>query len=116
MSFFISSAFADAATSTVATTPQQPGSVTGMLIPMAVFVLFFYFFILRPQNKRAKEHRELIAGLSKGDEVVTTGGLLGKVVRASDDFVVIEVVEGSEIKFQKTAVASVLPKGTLKNI
>lgn len=117
MSFFISSALAETATG-VATGAQQQaqGSLSGFLIPMTVFVLFFYFFILRPQNKRAKEQRELMASLSKGDEVVTVGGVLGKVVRVTDDFIVIEVSDGAEVKFQKSAVTSVLPKGTLKTI
>jgi preprotein translocase subunit YajC len=115
MSFFISSALADVTTG-AAPAAQQQGSLASVLIPMIAFLAFFYFFILRPQNKRNKELRDLIAGLSKGDEVATTGGLLGKVVRVADDFVVVEVADGTEIKFQKTAVAAVLPKGTLKTI
>jgi preprotein translocase subunit YajC len=114
MSFFISSAFADAA----ASNPQAPAAAPLFLEPFLLggFAIIFYLMIWRPQSKRAKEQRELLAGLSKGDEVATTGGLLGKITRVTDDFVVIEVADGTETKFQKAAIASVLPKGTLKNI
>lgn len=80
------------------------------------FILLFYFLLWRPQSKRAKEHRQLIAGLDKGDEVVTSGGIAGRIVRVKDDFVVIQVAEGVEVKVQKVAVAAALPKGTLKEI
>jgi preprotein translocase subunit YajC len=113
MSFFISSAMAEAAT----TAPQAAGAAPAFdLLLLGGFAVIFYLMIWRPQSKRAKEQRELLASLSKGDEVATTGGLLGKVTRVTDDFIVIEIADGTEIKFQKVAVASVLPKGTLKNI
>ena len=80
------------------------------------FILLFYFLLWRPQSKRAKEHRQLISGLDKGDEVVTSGGIAGRIVRVKDDFVVIQIAEGVEIKVQKVAVAAALPKGTLKEI
>jgi preprotein translocase subunit YajC len=80
------------------------------------FGLIFYFFMWRPQAKRAKDHKNLIAGLAKGDEVITAGGIIGKVVRLTDDYVVLEVNEGTELKFQKAHVAAELPKGTIKNI
>ncbi len=83
---------------------------------LAGFVAIFYFLILRPQNKRAKEHRDLITNLAKGDEVITTGGILGKIHRITDNFFVIMVAEGIEVAVQKQAIASVLPKGTLKSI
>jgi len=80
------------------------------------FLVIFYLMIWRPQAKRAKEHKNLIAGLQKGDEVVTSGGIAGKVTKVADDFVVIEVSDNVELKFQKVAIAATLPKGTLKAI
>jgi preprotein translocase subunit YajC len=70
----------------------------------------------RPQSKRAKEHKNLVGSLSKGDEVLTNGGIAGKVTKVNEDFVVVEVSEGVELKIQKVAIASALPKGTLKGI
>ncbi|MDX1590114.1 MAG: preprotein translocase subunit YajC [Oleiphilaceae bacterium] len=80
------------------------------------FILIFYFLIWRPQSKRAKEHKALVSGLDKGDEVVTGGGLAGRVVRLQDDFMVLEVADNVEVKVQRQAVAQALPKGTLKDI
>ena len=70
--------------------------------------------MIRPQSKRAKEHRELVAGISKGDEVVTNGGILGKITDVSEQYVTLEVADNVEMKIQKSAVATVLPKGSLK--
>lgn len=113
MSFFISPAFADAAAGA-----SSPGADTGMfnLLFLVGFGVIFYVFMWRPQSKRAKEHRELLGGLSKGDEVITAGGVIGKVVNLNDDYVVLEVCEGTELTFQKTHVSAALPKGTLKSI
>lgn len=80
------------------------------------FLVIFYLMIWRPQAKRAKEHKNLLGNLQKGDEVVTSGGIAGKVSKVSDDFVVIEVSDTVELKIQKAAVAATLPKGTLKAI
>ena len=80
------------------------------------FVVVFYLMIWRPQAKRAKEHKNLLGSLQKGDEVVTSGGIAGKVVKVTDDFVVIEASDTVELKIQKMAIAAVLPKGTLKAI
>lgn len=80
------------------------------------FVLIFYFLMWRPQAKRNKEHKELMAGLNKNDEVVTNGGIAGKISRVTDDFIVLEISDGVEIKVQKFAIGQSLPKGTLKNI
>jgi preprotein translocase subunit YajC len=80
------------------------------------FILIFYFLIIRPQSKRAKEHRELVAALSKGDEVVTAGGLVGTVSKVEDQFVVCRFGDNVEIRIQKTAVSATLPKGTLKSL
>ena len=94
-----------------------PGmGVMGQVIFFAGFILIFYFLIWRPQSKRAKEHKALMAGLNKGDEVVTSGGVAGKITKVSDDFIVVEIADNVEIKVQKVAVAAALPKGTLKDI
>ncbi|QEQ97847.1 preprotein translocase subunit YajC [Neptunomonas concharum] len=111
MSFFISPAYAEAAG---AAGEMNPGVLN--VVFLVGFGLIFYFFMWRPQAKRAKEHKELLASLSKGDEVLTAGGILGKVVKLNDDYVVLEVSEGTELTFQKAHVSAVLPKGTLKSI
>ena len=80
-----------------------------------MFVLF-YLMLWRPQSKRAKEHRELVSGLGKGDEVLTSGGILGKVTNVTDEYVTVEVAEGVQLNLQKSAVAAALPKGTIKSI
>lgn len=111
MSLFISQAHAQAAT-------QQPAA-GGELFQIAFLVglfLLFYFIAIRPQRKRQKEHAALVASLAKGDEVVTNSGILGKVVKIEDDFVVLKVADNVELKFQKMVVHAVLPKGTLKAI
>lgn len=110
MSFFISPAFAEGA----AGAPMESGMFN--ILFLVGFGLIFYFFMWRPQAKRAKEHKELLNGISKGDEVITAGGILGKVVNLNDDYVVLEVSEGTELTFQKTHVSAALPKGTLKSI
>ncbi len=83
---------------------------------LVAFALVFYFIIWRPQSKRAKEHKELVGGISKGDEIVTSGGMIGKVNRVDDQFLLIEIAAGVEIRLQKSAVAAALPKGTIKAI
>ncbi len=95
--------------------PMQ-GSGFEPLIMLAIFGLIFYFMIWRPQSKRTKEHRGLLENLSKGDEVISGGGLAGKITKVTDNFVVLEVGPNIEVKVQKSAVASVLPKGTLKAV
>ncbi|MBB6341569.1 preprotein translocase subunit YajC [Pseudomonas fluvialis] len=113
MSFLIPAAYADAAAPAAAAGPAGSGFEWVFLIG---FVVIFYLMIWRPQAKRAKEHKNLIGGLQKGDEVVTSGGIAGKVVKVSDEFVVIEVSDTVELKMQKGAIAAALPKGTLKAI
>ena len=83
---------------------------------IGMIVLVFYFIIWRPQSKRAKEHRELVGGLSKGDEVVTNGGIIGKVHKVDEQFLVVEVANNVHLKMQKGSVAAALPKGTIKSI
>ncbi len=86
------------------------------LFMLAIFGLIFYFLIWRPQSKRTKEHKALLADLSKGDEIISSGGVAGKITKVTENFVVVEIAEGVEIKLQIAAVANVLPKGTLKAI
>ncbi|KZY33383.1 preprotein translocase subunit YajC [Oleiphilus sp. HI0081] len=95
--------------------PQGPSAMM-QLVFFGGFILIFYFLMWRPQSKRAKEHRNLVSELSKGDEIVTNGGIAGKVTKVSEEFVKVEVSEGVEMNIQKVAVASALPKGTLKGI
>ena len=109
MNFFISAAHAQDAAA------QGPSPVFNLIFIGGMFVLF-YFILWRPQSKRAKEHRELVSSLAKGDEVLTSGGLLGRVTKVTDDFVVVEISDNVELKFQKQAIAATLPKGTLKSI
>ena len=78
------------------------------------FVAIFYFLLWRPQSKRRKEHQALMASLTKGDEVVTAGGILGQVTKVEDDFIIVKVAGNIELRLQKSAVGSTLPKGTLK--
>ena len=94
---------------------QQP-SMTFNFIFFGGMILLFWLLLFRPQSKRAKEHRELVASISKGDEVMTSGGLLGKVTRVSDEYMAVQIAEGVEIKLQKSSVAAALPKGTLDQI
>ena len=86
------------------------------LLPIVLMFVGLYFFMIRPQMKRAKEHKALIDGLAKGDEVVTQGGIAGRIARLGDDFVSIEIADKVEIQVQKPAVQLVLPKGTLKSL
>lgn len=93
------------------------GGFAGLdILIIVAFALVFYFIVWRPQSKRTKEHRALVAGLATGDEIVTNGGLVGKITRVDDQFLVFEVADNIELKLQKGAVASALPKGTIKSI
>lgn len=111
MSFFISDAIAAAEGAPAA---QADGTFSLVMIA-AIFVLF-YFMLIRPQNKRAKEHRALISNLKKGDEIITSGGILAKVTSLEEQYIKASIAEGIEISLQRSAVSSVLPKGTLKSI
>lgn len=108
MSFFISDALAEAA----APAAQQPG-IESLLFPLGI-LLFFYLLFIRPQSKRAKEQKEMLAALNKGTEVVTSGGILGKVADLDENFVRIEVSDGIFIQVQRHAIATMMPKGTYK--
>ena len=95
--------------------PSGPGGQFAPILMMVVFVVIFYFLLIRPQQKKAKEHQALVSKLSAGDEVVTTGGILGKVTEVGDSFVTIEIADGVRVKVQKFQVGSLMPKGTLKS-
>jgi preprotein translocase subunit YajC len=94
--------------------PAQ-GSPISLLVMMVLFFAVFYFMAIRPQMKRAKEHRTLLAGLSKGDEVLTNGGVAGRVEELGESFVSVEIAAGVTVKIQKNAITAVLPKGSLKS-
>jgi preprotein translocase subunit YajC len=107
---FISSAFAQSA-------PAAGGDMQSTLmsmLPLALMFVVLYFVMIRPQMKKQKEHAAMIAALAKGDEVVTGGGLLGKVSKMGDNFIGLEVSQGVEIQVQRSAVVQVLPKGSIK--
>lgn len=108
MSFFISDAMAEAAAPAV----QQPG-FEGLIFPLGILI-FFYFLFIRPQSKRNKEQKQMLAALSKGAEVVTSGGILGKVAELDDNFVKLEVGDNTFIQVQRHAIANMMPKGTYK--
>lgn len=107
---FISEAFAQAAPA--APTGGESGWVT--MLPLVLMFVVLYFVMIRPQMKRQKEHKAMIDAIAKGDEVVTAGGLLGKVSRMGDSYLHVEVATGVELQVQRTAVVQVLPKGTFK--
>lgn len=95
--------------------PQGPGMM-GNVLMLGGFLLIFYFMLIRPQSKRAKEHQALVSSIAKDDEVIVNGGILGKVTRVTDQFIVVAIADGVEMKVQKSAVSASIPKGTLKSI
>ncbi len=109
MDFFIETAHAQAAGG------GASGGGLQMIVFMGLFFVVFYFLLIRPQNKRAKEHKAMLAALAVGNEVVTTGGILGKVTEVSENFVSIEIASGVVIKVQRTQVAGLMPGGTIKS-
>ena len=114
MNFLISDALAEAPAAAAGAPPQ--GSPVVTLVMLGVLFAAFYFILIRPQAKRAKEHKAMIAAIAKGDEVVTMGGVLGRVTGLSDAYVTVEVATGVELKVQRHAIQSVLPKGTMKSV
>jgi preprotein translocase subunit YajC len=110
MSLFIAEANAQAAGAAPA-----GGDLFQVFFLIGLFVLF-YFIAIRPQRKRQKQHGDMVAALGKGDEVITTSGMLGKIVRLEDNYIVLLVAEKVELKFQRASISAVLPKGTLKSI
>ena len=107
MDFFIDTAWAQAG-------GAQSDTLLGFL-PLVIIFVLFYFLLIRPQSKRQKEHRQMIEALASGDEVVTGGGVLGKVSSVSEQFVSVEVADGVTLKIQKHTISAVMPKGTLKS-
>ena len=107
----ISDAYAQTATAAA----DPTGGMMGLL-PLVLMFAVLWFLMIRPQQKRAKEHKKLLDTLAKGDEVVTSGGLAGKVSQAGDTYVRIEIADGVEVQVHKPAITSVLPKGTLKSV
>ncbi|MGK0298661.1 MAG: preprotein translocase subunit YajC [Gammaproteobacteria bacterium] len=95
--------------------PAEGGNGS-FLIMMVIFFVIFYFMLMRPQMKQAKEHKKLIEGMTKGDEVITGGGLLGKITDIGENFIALEVAAGTEIRVQKNSVTTLLPKGTIKSL
>ena len=109
MNVLISDAWAQAAPA------AGPGGQLQFVLLMVAFVALFYFMLIRPQQKRAREHQALVSKLAEGDEVVTGGGLLGRVTDVGDTFVTLEVADGVRVKVQKVQVTQLMPKGTLKS-
>ena len=110
MSFFISNAYA-------AEGAAPGGDATSMIIMLVVFGLIFFFMILRPQQKRAKEHKNLMDSISKGDEVLTNGGLIGRVIKIADSgYLTIALNENNEVVIKREFITAVLPKGTMKSL
>lgn len=105
----ISNAFAQSATA---------GDAGGLMsfIPLILMFVVLYFIMIRPQMKRQKEMKAMLEALAAGDEVITVGGILGKVTAVKDQYITVEIVTGTEVQMQKNAVTSVLPKGTIKSI
>lgn len=108
LSFFISDAAAQAAA------PSGGSALSGLLLPVMLIVVF-YFLLIRPQQKKQKEHRAMIEALAVGTEVVTGGGVLGKITAVGDQFVTVEVANGVQVKVQRHSIGAVLPKDTIKN-
>ena len=106
LDFFIASAHAQDI--------SQPGGLMSFL-PLIIIFIIFYFLLIRPQMKRAKEHKKLVAELAKGDEVVTNGGILGRITNVGESFLTLELGDNFEIQIQRHAIASVMPKGTIKS-
>jgi preprotein translocase subunit YajC len=108
MDLLISTAYAQAAGSSAQSTVMQ-------FLPIVVLFIAFYFLLIRPQTKKAKEHRDMVAKLAVGDEVVTTGGILGRVTEAGETFVTVEIAKDVAIKVQRFQVSQLMPKGTYKS-
>ncbi|MDP1656201.1 MAG: preprotein translocase subunit YajC [Hylemonella sp.] len=109
---FISSAFAQTAPAAAAGGSMQDSLMS--MLPLVLMFVVLYFVMIRPQMKKQKEHRAMVEALAKGDEVVTAGGLLGRVSKMGDNYIGVEIANGVEIQVQRSAVVQVLPKGTMK--
>ncbi len=111
MSFFISDAMAEAAPAVA-----QAQDPIAALLPFVILFVVFYFLLIRPQSKRAKEHKAMVEAVGKGDEVITQGGLYGKVTEVSEEYLQVQLADNVEVKVQRGAITSLLPKGTIKNL
>ena len=109
MSLLISQAHAQ----TAGAAPHGPGIMNFLILPLMLVV--FYFLLIRPQQKRHKEHQAMLSKLATGDEVVTSGGVLGRVIEVSDGFVSVEIADGVRIKVQRQQITQLVPKGTYKS-
>lgn len=109
MSFFIQDAMAQAG-------PAQQADPIMSFLPLVILFVIFYFLLIRPQQKKQKEHAALVDAVQKGDEVVTSGGILGKVSVVGDNYLTVNIADNTEVKIQRQAVSTVLPKGTLKTL
>ena len=109
---FISSAFAQTAPAAAAGSDMQSSLMS--MLPLVLMFVVLYFVMIRPQMRKQKEHRSMIEALAKGDEIVTAGGLLGKVTKMGDSYLGLEVANGVELQVQRSAVVQVLPKGSIK--
>jgi len=108
--------FASDAWATNGAPAAGPGAdLAQMILPIGLIVLF-YFFLIRPQSKRHKQHKEMVSALQKGEEVVTTGGLLGKITGIGENFITLEISNDVSIHVQKNSVQAVMPKGTIKEL
>jgi len=112
MNFLIQQAWAEGAPAA----QQAPADLLMQFLPLIILFAVFYFLLIRPQTQRVKEHKQLIDNLAKGDEVVTSGGLLGKIIELGDNFVIIEIAQDVQVKIQRPAIGAVMPKGTMKTL
>ncbi|MDM8545769.1 preprotein translocase subunit YajC [Candidatus Venteria ishoeyi] len=110
MDFLIRSAWAEGA--------AAPGGLAALtdLLPLVLLFVVFYFLLIRPQTKRVKEHKQMVEALKKGDEVVTNGGIIGKIIDLGENFVLVEISLDIQVKIQRDAIATVMPKGTMKSL
>ncbi len=109
MSFFINDALAQDA-------GGQAGGTLELILPLLLMFGIFYFLLIRPQQKKAKEHKTMVEALGKGDEIITNGGLLAKITDVDENFLTCKISDNVEVKIQRHAISSVLPKGTIKNL
>ncbi len=107
MNFFISDAMA---------APAGQSDPLMSYLPLIFIFIVFYFLLIRPQSKKAKEHKQMVEALAKGDEVVTNGGLLGRIAKVGDNFIELEIADGTSVKVQRQAIANLMPKGTIKGL
>jgi preprotein translocase subunit YajC len=110
MSFFISDAMAEGAGAAGSSDP-----IIGLIFPIGMIAIL-YFFMIRPQMKRQKEHKNMVSDLAKGDEIVSAGGIVGKITALGDNFAKVEIANSVEVKIRRQAIESVLPKGSLKEL